>query len=158
MNVGFKYDVDVYVFVEGRNPDTLTVFNKLTGFERVVKDKDDPLVFDCENGELTLKSLESLVKWSEENPAQECYVQLFGPGIPFVTIFFTNDGNTIVGISEDGITAMDAAKKMLSLAENVGAKYGYVGSNEAPPGNKTEFITRMSGYTFALYRRDMLDD
>src|SRR5690554_1009317 len=144
MNKGFEYNVDIYVFVEGRNPAILDVFNQLTGFGNIIKDKGAYMGLGSDGNDLTLNSIDDLVEWSQLNPYKNSYVQLYGSGIKgFFTILFTDDNNTVLGFSEDNMSILNAANKMLGLAESVSAKYGYVGSEEAPPGNKPDFIARL---------------
>lgn len=158
MNRGIKYDFDIYVFVEGRNPDTLIAFSEFINLESIIKDMPGNIRASCDD-ETPINRTNDLIAWSKKNPSKECFVHFYRlMGKAMVTILLTDDGNAVLGFSEDDMYSMDAAKKMLSLADSVSAKYGYVGSNEAPPGNKADFIDRLNHYTTASYRRDVLDD
>lgn len=158
MNMATKYSVDIYVFIEGRNRSILTAFDNLTDFENIIKNKDGYIGLSFDEDGLTLKNIDELTEWSQSNPYQERFMHICrSVGEPMFTIMLTDDNNTILGLSEENTSTLNAAKKMINLAESVNAKYGYVGSEEAPPGNKEEFIERLNGFTFSLYRRDMLD-
>ena len=133
--------IDVYVLAPERSAAVVQRFRAawLGGFEPAAEEYEVPQYAD--EPEAVFATPEEAIEWLLARPDEPHALYWHGPRGGEVAngmLFFTEDGGLIAGLSvrEEGPAL---AGRLRSLADSVGAGYGYVVFEAAPPATAEEF-------------------